>query len=90
MQTDGYGGYDYLDHIKGVEHSGCLAHARRKFTDAQKARGKNANPGSIDIALKYIREIYVVESNARKKHLSGADLLEFRQQHAKPVLDDFF
>lgn len=90
VQTDGYVGYDFLDHIKEVEHAGCLAHARRKFTDADKARGKKAKPGSIDIALKYIRGIYAVESKARKKNLSGDDLLDYRKQHAKPILDDFF
>jgi len=29
VQTDGYVGYDFLDHIKEIDHAGCLAHARR-------------------------------------------------------------
>lgn len=90
VQSDGYKGYDYLDLVDAIEHAACLAHARRKFVDADKARGKNAKPGSIDIALKYIRRIYAVESEAKKRHLSGDALLAFRQQHAKPILDDFF
>ncbi len=90
VQTDGYIGYDFLDHIEEIEHAGCLAHARRKFTDADKARGKKAKPGSIDIALKYIKEIYAVESRAKKRHLSGEELLDFRKQHAKPIIDAFF
>jgi transposase len=90
VQSDGYVGYDYLDHIKEIIHAACLAHARRKFTDADKARGKNAKPGSIDIALKYIRNIYALESKAKKKNLSGNALLDFRKQHVKPIFDDFF
>jgi len=39
VQTDGYGGYDFLDHWPGVVHVGCWAHARRKFTDVIKALG---------------------------------------------------
>ena len=69
VQTDGYVGYDFLDHIAGVHHGGCLAHARRKFTDAHKARGKNQKPGSIDVALNYIRKLYAVESEAKRKGL---------------------
>jgi len=90
VQTDGYVGYDFLDHIAGVHHGGCLAHARRKFTDAHKARGKNQKPGSIDVALNYIRKLYAVESEAKRKGLSGEQLLRLRQEKAKPICNDFF
>ena len=89
VQTDGYAGYDFLDHLPGIDHGGCLAHARRKFTDAQKARGKNKKPGSIDVALSYIRKIYALESEARRKDISGDQLLRLRQEKAKPIFDDF-
>lgn len=90
VQTDGYVGYNFLDHVDGIHHAACLAHARRKFTDAQKARGKNPKPGSIDVALSYIRKIYAVESEAKRKGLSEAQLLRLRQEKAKPIFDDFF
>lgn len=90
VQTDGYAGYGFLDHIAGVRHAGCLAHARRKFTDAQKARGKKSKPGSVDVALAYIRKIYAVESEAKKMQLSGDQLLCLRQEKAKAIFDDFF
>ena len=90
VQSDGYSGYDFLDHIPEIDHAGCLAHARRKFSDAQKARGKNAKPGSIDVALSYIRKIYAVESEAKRKELSGDHLLRLRQEKAKPIIDDFY
>ena len=90
VQSDGYSGYDFLDHIPDVHHAGCLAHARRKFTDAQKARGKNKKPGSVDVALSYIRKIYAIEAEARRKAITGKQLLHVRQEQAKPIFADFF
>jgi transposase len=90
VQSDGYSGYDFLDQVPEVRHAGCLAHARRKFTDMQKAQGKNNKPGSVDIALGYIRKIYAVESEAGKKGITGERLLKLRQEKAKPIFDDFF
>ena len=29
VQTDGYSGYNFLDHDDGIHHIGCWAHARR-------------------------------------------------------------
>lgn len=37
LQTDGYKAYDGLAYIKNLE---CMAHARRKFTDARGFKGK--------------------------------------------------
>ena len=90
VQSDGYGGYDFLDHMPEVHHAGCLAHARRKFTDAQKAQGKNIKPGSVEIALGYIRKIYAIEAEAKRKQITGEQLLHLRQAEAKPIFDDFF
>ncbi len=90
VQSDGYSGYDFLDHMPDIQHAGCLAHARRKFSEAQKARGKNTKPGSADVALGYIRKIYAVESEAKRKGLSGDKLLLFREEKAKPIFEDFF
>jgi len=89
VQTDGYVGYNFLDHISEIDHAACLAHARRKFTDAQKARGKNKKPGSIDVGLSYIRKIYAVESEAKRKEIFGDQLLRLRQDRVKPIFDDF-
>ncbi len=90
VQSDGYSGYGFLDHMPEVQHAGCLAHARRKFTDAQKAQGKNKKSGSVDIALGYIRKIYAIEAEARKKEITGEQLLQSRQEKVKPIFDDFF
>lgn len=36
VQVDGYAAYDYFEEQKDVTLLGCMAHVRRKFTDAQK------------------------------------------------------
>ncbi len=88
VQTDGYVAYDFLDHVKGVSHLGCWAHARRKFVEAQKARGKNSKKaGSTDQALKFIRTLYDIEKAAKKRGLSAHELLELRRNEAAPILE---
>jgi transposase len=88
VQSDGYVAYDFLDHKKGVIHLGCWAHARRKFVDAKKARGKNSKKtGSVDEGLTYIKNLYSLETRAKKMELSAQELLQLRKNEAKPILD---
>jgi transposase len=90
VQTDGYRGYDFLDHKKDIVHLGCWAHARRKFKEADKARGKKAKKsGSVNVALKYIRNIYGIEKELKSKELTPEECVRFRKERAQPVLDDF-
>jgi len=89
VQTDGYAGYDFLDHKKDITHIGCWAHARRKYMEAQKVRGKNAKKtGSVDQALKFIKDLYSIERRAKKQELSLRELYELRQKESKPVLEE--
>ncbi len=91
VQTDGYVAYDFLDHRDGIVHLGCLAHCRRKFMEAQKARGKNAKKqGSADKALKFIKNLYAIEKRAKKQELTFEELLELRQREAKPILEKMY
>lgn len=90
VQTDGYSGYDFLDHQKDIRHVGCWAHARRKFMDVVKAQGKNRKKtGSADVALNYIRKIYRIEKQARKDELTSEELHRERRDKARPILDEF-
>ena len=58
-QTDGFGGYDWsIDSLANVVHVGCLAHMRRKFTDAANI-GNNVS--SAREALSLIGKIYALE-----------------------------
>lgn len=90
VQTDGYSGYDFLDHKKDVIHIGCWAHARRKFMDVIKSQGKNPKKtGSADVALKYIRELYRIEKEASESGLSPEGIHELRRKKALPILEEF-
>ncbi|MEJ2467439.1 MAG: IS66 family transposase [Candidatus Thiodiazotropha sp.] len=89
VQTDGYGGYDFVDHLPGVRHVGCMAHARRKFQEVITAQGKNRKRGSADQALAYIGKLYRLESDARAARLDPDQILSMRQNQVKPLLQEF-
>ena len=90
LQTDGYAGYREVcrsEHVTGV---GCLAHARRKFTDALKALPKPAQQkktGRVQKALAFIEQLYQIERG--QKDATPEARLAARQDKAKPVLDRF-
>lgn len=88
VQTDGYSGYDFLDHTAHIRHIGCWAHVRRKFMDVVNAQGKNRKTGAADMALSYIGKLYKLEKEAKAKNLSPAEVYRLRQAEAKPILDD--
>lgn len=83
LLSDGYPAYDTL---KNVTQAGCMAHARRKFTDAQKAQ-PTKKVGRVEKALNYIGKLYGIERETRK--LSPEKRRQIRQQKAKPILDEF-
>lgn len=90
VQTDGYAGYDFLDRLPHVFHAGCWAHARRKFMEADKGSGKGNKTGSVDIALSYIRKLYAVEHEGKKKAYAPEQMRILRQEKSKTILDDFY
>ena len=91
VQTDGYVGYDFLDTQKNTAHIGCWAHARRKYKEAQRARGKNLKKqGSAHKALNFIRALYAIEKRAKQQKLTPEELLDVRQREAKPILDEMY
>jgi transposase len=93
VQTDGYGGYDFLDTIADITHVGCWAHARRNFVDVVKASGKRESvkgrTGVAEDAVLYIQRLYAIEKDARERELSFDDVYELRQERSKPVLIEF-
>ena len=90
VQSDGYKGYDFLDKKKDIVHLGCWAHARRKFHEADRARGKKAKKtGSVTVALKYIKNIYRIEKELNLKNLSVQERVKWRKEKTQPILDDF-
>ncbi|MDH5980437.1 IS66 family transposase, partial [Vibrio aestuarianus] len=83
LLSDGYPAYDTL---KTVTQAGCMAHVRRKFTDAQKAQ-PTKKVGRVEKALNYIGKLYCIEREVRG--LSPEIRQQIRQQKSSPVLDEF-
>lgn len=83
LLTDGYQAYNGLDN---VSQAGCLAHVRRKFTDAQKAQPKKKS-GRVEKAINFIAKLYGIEQEA--KGLCAIERQQLRQQKSKPILDKF-
>ena len=86
LQTDGYDGYNAVVAVNSLAHVGCMAHARRKFSDAVKAQGKEKPGSNAYRGLALIRKLYRVEKQARK--LKPEARHDHRQLHARPVLDE--
>lgn len=87
LQTDGYAGYNAVVASNNLIHVGCMAHARRKFSDAVKAQGRNKKRGKAHRGLALIQKLYQIEQKARKQQLSPEQRYVLRQKQAQPVLD---
>lgn len=86
LQTDGYDGYNAVVAGNQLIHVGCMAHARRRFSDAVKAQGKNKKRGKAHRGLTLIQKLYRAEKQARK--MQPEKRYEHRQCYAKPILDE--
>jgi len=86
LQTDGYDGYNAVVAANALTHVGCMAHARRKFSEAVKAQGKKKKKGKAHRGLTLIQKLYRVEKQVR--HLGPEDRYAHRQQQACSVLDE--
>ena len=67
-----------------VVESGCNAHGRRKFRDAEATQPTLAVEGGAFIAA-----MYGHEEKARQLGLVGEELRAHRQKHMRPIADDF-
>ena len=85
LQADAYRGYDelYKDGKRKIVEVACWAHVRRKYFEAQ-----SSDPMRCTVMLAYIRLLYDVEREARKKKLSGEARKAWRQAKSVPILED--
>jgi transposase len=88
LQTDGYAGYNAAVIANNLVHVGCMAHARRKFSDAVKAQGRAKKRGKAHRGLALIQKLYRIEQKARKQKLNPEQRYRLRQKQAQPVLDE--
>nr|WP_257285678.1 IS66 family transposase [Endozoicomonas sp. SESOKO1] len=68
-----------------ITHAECWTHSRRYFVKSEKAE-----PEATKEALKQIGALYKVEDDIRRQGLEGDTLRDYRQQKAKPLVDQFF
>lgn len=86
LQTDGYDGYNAVVNQNDLVHVGCMAHARRKFSEAVKAQGKKKKKtGKAQQGLSFIQRLYRIEKQI--KDLSPEDRYAKRQEKSVPVLN---
>jgi len=84
LQTDGYQAYEGVGGPKLV-HVGCWAHARRKFVDAVKVNPKDAEAVKMVVRMD---GLFLVDGEARKQGMSGAEREALRREHAQPWVDE--
>lgn len=82
IQTDGYGVYDYFEQQENVTLLGCMAHVRRKFTDAQKS-----HPQLAAQAVKWIELLYTIEANLKSRNAQFEQIALERQTKSIPIMD---
>ncbi len=81
LQTDGYQVYEKFDGQNGITLFHCMAHARRKFHEAQQN-----NPDIAEHALAEIQKLYALERQAKEANLCEQDLAQLRNEQALPIL----
>lgn len=81
LQTDGYGVYDDFAKQPGIILLGCLAHGRRKFSEAL-SNDKNR----ATYALAEIQKLYAIERYIDDNAIIGEQKQQYRKENAIPLL----
>lgn len=86
LMTDDYSGYDAAVTHHGITHLACMAHARRKFVEADIAnlQGKDSHARQ---AVKFFARLYRIER--RLRDASDAQRFRVRQKFSKRTLNKF-
>ncbi len=84
LQTDAYAGYNSFEKKQGIKMLACMAHARRKFFDAQ-----DNDPVLAQEALVIIGKLYDIEREARENDFSTEKRKELRMQKSIVILAEF-
>jgi transposase len=83
IQTDGYGVYDAFDKRADITQLNCMAHARRKFSEALDNDGPRARH-----VLEKMQILYAVERRIKEEHLVPDQILNLRHSESVPVLTE--
>lgn len=81
LQTDGYQVYDMFGKQEGIVLIHCMAHARRKFSEAM-----GNDKVRAEYALSEIQRLYAIERHIQEQGLKNEAKQSYRQTHARPIL----
>ncbi len=82
LVVDMYTGYNEVTTTGGRTRAACLAHARRRFFEALPYASEART------ALEMIRDIYVVEHDAKADGIAGTEAhTQLRRARSKPIMD---
>ncbi len=85
LVVDAYTGYNRVTEVDGRTRAGCLAHARRKFFEAQ-----STAPVEAKQALELIRAVYRVEHAAKERGIVRTLAhRELRQTQGRAAMEQF-
>ena len=90
----GFQGYLHVDgdnffNLLGDDNAtivNCNAHARRKFEPIAKS---NKGKGIAKEAMRYFKELYKIERDAKNDKLNSEQRYQLRQDKAKPLFEEF-
>ena len=91
LETDGLQQYHMLEGLLGIINANCWTHARRDFSDAVKAVGRNNKAAKKTIAyqaLVRIAAMFKIESTLSE--MTADERLKERQKSIAPLVDEFF
>ena len=84
--SDGYAAYArYAAAQENITHAQCWVHGRRYFIEAQKD-----HPEQVAEALQRIAMLYKTQEAIKAQGLTGEKKRQYRLDHSKPVVSDFF
>lgn len=81
LQTDGYGVYDDFDKRPGITLMHCMAHARRKFSEAL-----DSDPVRAQYVLEQMQALYAIERRIKEEALAPDQIVSLRQREAVLLL----
>ncbi len=86
LQVDGNATYDTLAKAHpAIRLVGCMAHARRKFFEADKVQGKKGRAGKARQGLSFIQKLYGIEQAIKDK--KPPEKHQIRAAQATPILE---
>jgi len=83
LQTDGYAGYKSLEQSGKITLTACMAHARRKFDQAQ-----DNDPDRAKYVLSLMQKLYEVERQAREAAMDAEMRKALRLKKSAPLMNE--